>query len=69
MHIRAIQGHSGGALVDRELLNNDEIPYGWKEHLCHVGGSLAMHSIMQARLIAVGKDGRLSLYSSGPFGR
>ena len=56
MYIRAIQGHSGGALVDPELMNYVAIPLGWKEYLYHVGGSFAMHSIMQAGLVAGGKD-------------
>ena len=55
MRIRAIQGHSGGALVDPELLNYVASPLGWKEYLYHVGGSFAMHSIVQAGLIAGGK--------------
>ena len=45
-------------MVDPALLDNVEISLGWREHLHHVGGSLAMHSIMQAGLIAVRKDNK-----------
>ena len=37
---------------------NLEIPLGWKLSHYHVGGSLAMHSIMQAGLAAGGKDAK-----------
>ena len=64
IHLRAIQGHSGGTTVDPALLDNIEIPVGWKEYQYHVGGPLTSHSILQAELIAGGKDtekdGRLS---------
>ena len=51
-----IHGHSGGNLVDSELLDYQEIPLGWKEYILHVGGSFTMHSIMQAGLRAGAKD-------------
>ena len=65
LHVRAIQGHSGGELIAPELLNHVAIPPRWKEYLHLIGGSFTTHSIMQAGLIAGGKDtpkkdGRLS---------
>ena len=64
MKIRVIQDHAG-ALIDPELLNYVAIPIGWKEYLYHVGSSFTTHSIMQAKLIASGKDtkeGRLTVF-------
>ena len=65
MYVRAIQGHSGEAMVYPDMLNDVAIPFGWKEYLCHVEGSFTLHSNMQAVLIAVGKDtkeGRQSVF-------
>ena len=45
MYIRASQGHSGGTLVDPELLNYVATPLGWKDHLYHVGGSFTIRSV------------------------
>ena len=74
MYIRAIQGHSGGALIDPELLNYVEIPFGWKEHLHHVEGSLnnALHHASRAHSRWKGHQRRTAdclLHSSGPFGQ
>ena len=56
LHVRAIQGHSGGELIAPELLNHVAIPPRWKEYLYHVGSFFAVNSILQAGLIAGGRD-------------
>ena len=58
LYVRAIQGHSGGDLIDPELLNPVAIPPRWKEYLYHVGSSFTVNSIQQAGYIAGGKDTR-----------
>ena len=55
LYIRAIQGHSGGELIDLELLNPVAIPPRCKEYLYHVG-TFTVSSILQAGLIAGEKD-------------
>ena len=37
LYLRAIQGHSGGALVDPTLQDNVLLPDDFLEHICHVG--------------------------------
>ena len=74
MYIRAIQGHSGGALVDPELLNCVEIPFGWKEHLFHVECTLnnALHHASSTESRWKRHQRRTAhclLHSSGPFGQ
>ena len=56
LYVRAIQGHSGGDLIDPELLNHVAIPPRWKEYFYHVGSSFTVNSIPQAGLIAGGRD-------------
>ena len=50
--IRAIQGHSGGALVDPTLQDNVLLPNDCIEHINHVG----LHSIIQSGLIPGSKS-------------
>ena len=52
LYFRAIQGHSGGTLVDPTwvLLPND-----FAEHIYHIGNAHDMHSIIQGGLIPGGK--------------
>ena len=55
--------HSGGTLVDPELLKEVALSLGWKEYLHHVGGSQGSpckEDLSQAEGEAK-KDGRLSL--------
>ena len=56
LYVRAIQGHSGGDLIDHDLLNHVATPPRWKEYLCSVGSSFTVNSTLQARVIAGGKD-------------
>ena len=54
--MRAIQGHSGGNIVDLSLLDDVEIPYNWTEYIYHVNSSLDLHSIIQSGLTAGRKN-------------
>ena len=56
LYVRAIQGHSGGDLIAPELLNYVAVPLGGKECLYHVNSSFAVNFILQAGLIAGGRD-------------
>ena len=47
LYFRAIQGHSGGTLVDPTLPNNVLLPDDFAEYICHVGNAHDMHSIIQ----------------------
>ena len=37
VYIRAIQGHSGGMIIQPELMNYVQIPYKWTQFIYHVG--------------------------------
>ena len=39
VYLRAIQGHSGGTMVDLAVVDNVDMPYGWSEYFHHVGCS------------------------------
>ena len=49
---RAIQGHSGGNLVDPTLQDNVLLPYDFADYIYHIGNAHDMHSIIQGGLIA-----------------
>ena len=48
---RAIQGHSGGTLVDPTLQDNVLLPDDFAEYIHHVGNAHDMHSIIQGGFI------------------
>ena len=65
LDIRALQGHTGGDVIALELMGLVAIPFKWKESLFHRGSSLKMKSILDAGLIAGGKeskDGRQAVF-------
>ena len=39
VYLRAIQGHSGGTMVDLAVVENKDMPYGGSEYFHHVGCS------------------------------
>ena len=51
LYFRAIQGHSGGALVDPTLQDNVLLPDDFAEYIYHIGNVHDMHSIIQSGLI------------------
>ena len=56
LYFRAIQGHSGGTLVDPPLQNNVLLPDDFAEYIYYVGNAHDMHSIIQCGLIPGGKS-------------
>ena len=68
-YLRALQGHSGGVRVDPTLQNHVQIPYGWTDHIYHVGSTKARRSIVDAGFLAGGtvttrEDAHASLQQS-----
>ena len=51
LYFRAIQGHSGGPLVDPTLQDNVLLPDDFVEYIYHIGNAHDMHSIIQSGLI------------------
>ena len=73
LHMRAIQGLSGGNKVDPSLQENVEIPYNWIEYIYPVGSSHDCQSIILSSLIAGRNDTKerrqtvnSTLHSRGP---
>ena len=67
LYFRAIQGHSGGNIIDPELQDNVLLPEGFAEYVYHVRNVSEMHSIMRSGLIPGGrsfKRGRRSVFST-----
>ena len=65
MHIRAIQGHTGGNMSAPELMGHVAIPHNWKEFVFHLGCSFNIKPILETRLIARGresKEGRQTIF-------
>ena len=54
-HFRAIQGHSGGTLVDPALQDNELLHNDFPEYIYHVGNAHDLHSI-QCGLILGGNS-------------
>ena len=68
LYFRAIQGHSGAALVDPTLQDNVLLPDDFAEYVYHIGNAHDMHSIVQGGLIPGGKsqEGQaVSVFHSG----
>ena len=55
-YLRAIQGLSGGILVDPELMEYIRNPCNWKECIFHRGCSFSIQSILENGLIPGGKE-------------
>ena len=51
MYFRAIQGHSGGTLVDPTLQDNVLLPDDFADYIHHIGNAHDMHSIIQGGLV------------------
>ena len=48
LYFRAIQGHSGGNLVDLELQDNVPLTDDFTEYICHIGNISETHSIIRS---------------------
>ena len=57
LHFRAIQGHSGGNIVDPALQDNVLLPKGFTEYIFHVGNVSEIHSTIRSGLNPGGKVG------------
>ena len=55
LSFRAIQGNSGGTLVDLTLQDNVLLPEDFVDYIYHIGNTHDMHSIIQGGLIPAGK--------------
>ena len=51
LYFRAIQGHSGGTLVDTALQDNVLLPHDFAEYIYHIGNVSEIHSIIRSGLI------------------
>ena len=56
LYFRAIQGHSGGTLVDPTWQENALLPDDFAEYIYHIGNAHDMHSIIQGGLIPGGRS-------------
>ena len=50
LYFRAIQGHSGGNLVDPTLQQNVLLPDDFAEYISHIGNANELHSIIKSGL-------------------
>ena len=55
LDFRALQGHSGGNLIDPSLQDNVLIPNDFFEYIYHIGCAINLHSIVKSGLIPGGK--------------
>ena len=55
LYLRALQGHSGGNLIDPSLQDNVLIPNDFFEYIYHIGCAINSHSIMNSGLIPGGQ--------------
>ena len=55
VYLRAFQGHSGRNLIDPSLLDNVVIQSGFFQHVCHIGCTFNLHSIINSGLIPGGQ--------------
>ena len=54
--LRALQGHSGGNLIDPTLQDNVVIPSNFFQYIYHVGCAINLHSIINSGLILGGQN-------------
>ena len=65
LYLRAIQGHSGGNVVDPALQDNVLLPKGFTEYIYHVGNANELNSIIRNGLVPGGislKRGRQAVF-------
>ena len=62
LYFRAIQGRSGGTLVDPTLQDNVLLPDDFAEYIYHIGNAHDMHSTIEGGLIPGGRG--LSVFHS-----
>ena len=58
LHIRVIQGHTGGDVIALELMGHVAIPLKWKEFPSHRECSFTLKSILDAGPIVCGKESK-----------
>ena len=56
LYFRAIQGHSGGTLVDPTVQDNVLLPNDIVDYIYHLGNAHDMHSIIQGGLVPGGRS-------------
>ena len=56
LYFTAIQGHSGGNLVDPELQDNVLLLQNFTEYIYHIGNCSEIHSIIRSGLIPGGRS-------------
>ena len=56
LYFRAIQGHSGGKIVDPTLQDNVLLPDDFAEYIYHIGNADELHSIIKSELIPGGRS-------------
>ena len=56
LYLRALQGHSGGNLLDPSLQDNVIIQSNFFKYIFHVGCAINLHSIMNSGLITGGQS-------------
>ena len=56
LYFRAIEGHSGGTIVDPTLQDNLLLPDNFADYIYHIGNAHDMHSIIQGGLILGGRS-------------
>ena len=55
---RALQGHTGGEMIEPEMMGHVCIPLNWKQFVFRRGCSIDLKSIVAAGLIAGRREGR-----------
>ena len=58
LYIRDIQGHTGGEMIEPEMMGDVCIPLNWKQFVFHRGCSCDLKSILGGGLIAGRREGR-----------
>ena len=56
LYFRAIQGHSGGDLVDPTLQDNVLLPDDFAQYICHIGNGIELHSVIKSGLFPGGRS-------------
>ena len=56
LYFRAIQGHSGGNIVDPAFKDNVLLPEDFTEYICHIGNAIGLHSVVKSGLIPGGRS-------------
>ena len=56
VYFQALQGHSGGNLIDPSLQDNVVIPSGFFQYNYHIGCAFNLHSIINSGFIPGGQN-------------